>query len=372
MVHTALSSAACKAISTNGTSLIRDGRPLFLNGVNLAWVDWGTDFVAEPATAGAPAYCGWEEALRFVAGNGGNAVRVWLFTDPARQLTWHDTGRVAGTAPGVFTMVQTLLALAAHYGVVVVLTLFNGALAQSAEACSLFSDDAVLASLLESVVTPLAHAVRGYHSLGLIDVINEPEGLVDVWASSIEAGAEQVCGAVDGVSDCAGTRDGPGWNEQCRFPLHRMQRFINRVAGAIKGVDESLLLTVGSWHACAASVDAANAGAAPSGARHLFSDACLLGAGGDVRGRVDVRQVHAYPKEPSAAGRPGALFDIHSAVGRSAASLHVRTPVFIGEVSSRWDESHSTAASPTSAVTYSMARLHVDALHAGYAGILYA
>ena len=36
---------------------------LFLNGVNLAWANWGTDFLKMEATGGGlPTYCAWEQA----------------------------------------------------------------------------------------------------------------------------------------------------------------------------------------------------------------------------------------------------------------------------------------------------------------------
>ena len=54
----------------------------------------------------------------------------------------------------------------------VVLVLFNGALADSADACTLFADDAkARASLLEHAIAPLAAALRGYESLAMWEVI---------------------------------------------------------------------------------------------------------------------------------------------------------------------------------------------------------
>ena len=185
------------------------GRP-FLNGINVPWIEWGSDFVSADNDS-ANTYCGWEEALRFAVTHGGNALRVWLFDEPQKQLLWHADGRVRGLAPGVTLRVQTLLALAEHYGCHVVLVLFNGADAKMQETRTLVSEERVLDSLLTNAVGPLAAAVRGYRSLAVIEIVNEPEGMIDPRASSAAADADAAaCGSVEGVSACAGPHDAVG------------------------------------------------------------------------------------------------------------------------------------------------------------------
>ena len=102
-----------------GSELRVGAQPLFLNGLNLGWIEWGTDFDGGTSVGyGLNTYCGWEEAVRFVASNGGNALRVWMFTEPERSFTWAD-GLVTGLSPGVVPQALTLLELAAHYDVYV-------------------------------------------------------------------------------------------------------------------------------------------------------------------------------------------------------------------------------------------------------------
>ena len=336
------------------------GRP-FLNGINVPWIEWGSDFVSADNDS-ANTYCGWEEALRFAVTHGGNALRVWLFDEPQKQLLWHADGRVRGLAPGVTLMVQTLLALAEHYGCHVVLVLFNGADAKMQETRTLVSEERVLDSLLTNAVGPLAAAVRGYRSLAVIEIVNEPEGMIDPRASSAAADADAAaCGSVEGVSACAGPHDAVGWSTY-KFPLATVQRLVNRVAGAIRAVEPGVSLTVGSWHVCASWAGEA---ARTRGARHLFSNACLVAAGGDATGTLDLYQVHAYPKEED-----GTDFGTNAPVGdvgRTAASLGLGAPVILGEVSSRWDV-RNRGAEPTS-TRHSMATLHTQAVELGYAGI---
>ena len=332
--------------------------PPFFNGINLAWIDWSTDFL-DANNVSAVTYCGWEEAIRFTKSNGGNAVRVWLFTDPQKQLEWDADGLVSGLVQGTTLQAQTLLALAEHYDVRVVLVLFNGANVASHKACTLFSEARVLDSLLERAVRPLVTALTGHRSLSMLEIINEPEGLVDPWASSAAAGADPVCESIDGVSACAGANDAPGWNQQCIFPLAVIQRFINRVAGAIRISNGLIPLTVGSWNTCSAWTGAE---AEAHGGRHLFSDSCLIQAGGDMLGTIDVHQVHAYPKE-----RNGTSFAPSAAVSRRAHDLGIGEHVLLGEISSRWDVQRTSSA-PTSS-SFSTVRLHTNAVSLGYSGV---
>lgn len=171
--------ASCPTVRASGHGLSYAGSPLFLNGINLAWVHWGTDLDATPSRGrGTSTYCAWEESFRFVKENGGNAIRVWLFTDPEASLEWED-GLVAGLKDGVMWMVHTLLALAQHYGVFVVPVLFNGAFVKSdsAAACSIFSDVDVMRSALEHAVRPLAKALAGHPQIAMWEGAQRPRRL---------------------------------------------------------------------------------------------------------------------------------------------------------------------------------------------------
>jgi PIN domain nuclease of toxin-antitoxin system len=200
------------------------------------------------------------------------------------------------------------------------------------------------AAALQAGLWDWSHGDLVDRSLAAIEIVNEPEGMIDPRASSAAAGADEVavCGSVEGVSACAGPHDAVGWSTY-KFPLTMVQRFVNRVAGAIRAVEPGVSLTVGSWHVCASWVGEA---ARTRGARHLFSNACLVAAGGDATGTLDLYQVHAYPKEAD-----GTDFGANAPVGdagRTAASLGLGAPVILGEVSSRWDVANR-GAEPTSA-----------------------
>ena len=75
-------SSSTLGLSADGLRLEQDGAPVFLNGINLAWVSYGSDFNTSAAVGGGTyVYCNMRDALRFVRANGGNALRVWVFSD---------------------------------------------------------------------------------------------------------------------------------------------------------------------------------------------------------------------------------------------------------------------------------------------------
>ena len=354
--------AACGAfVQRSRNRLVAGGQPVFLNGVNLAWVRWGQDFIANDATS----ICGFEEALRFLVMHGGNAIRVWLFTEPNRMLERDDDGRVEGLAASVIPTAHSLLRLATHYDVWVVLVLFNGAVAHRDD-CSLFdADDAMLDSLVHNAVRPLVQALSGYEKLALWEVANEMEGLLETRASpdsradnDAQARNPQCENDVQNAAvRCPGRANPSGWNRDCRFPIRTLQRFVNRVSDALHA-DPNHLVTLGAWSFCA-SADMR------SGTRssNLWSDQCLLEAGSAPRGVVDVWQLHSYPKDED-----GAIFHKGSPANTDASDYRLDGPIIIGEISNRWVEiPNGKPAKNTS--RESMAGLHRGARQRGFSGV---
>ena len=241
-------------LSADGRELFLGSSPApFLNGINVAWIRWDDAVQNGPRDPGAAVtYCGLEAAMRFVVENHGNALRVWLFTEPRTQLTWSaDDGSVTGLADGVVLTARTVLELAEYYSVHVVLVLFNGALARDAESCSLYSGPVVMDSLVRNVIQPLATALRPYNSLAMYEVINEPEGLLDTSLSA--SGKATPAGDVTSpcvassvrLGACTGDSDSAGWNALCRVPALQLQRFINHVVAALHEADARHLVTLG-------------------------------------------------------------------------------------------------------------------------------
>ena len=335
-------------VRANATSLLHHGRPIFLDGVNLAWVSFGTDFVPSAATGnGLTTYCGLAEVMRFVREQGGNALRVWLFAEP------HKARQADGSLRhGVVEMVRTMLSLAAEYSVYVVPVLFNGALVRHASDCAIIGDEAELQAVIDKVVVPLATAVRGYSSLAMWEVINEPEGLLDT--SQLTGGT--ACTNIATALSCPTAVSQPGWNGQCRFSMQQLQAFVNRVAAALRRASPQHLVTMGSWSHCVSTL-------AP-GAVNLWSDACLVAAGGEAAGTLDVLQLHTYPKLEG-----GIRFHPYAPTMVDAATYSLDRPIVVGEVSSRWVQTPAGGEPTSTARDATEATLFAALGQRGYAGV---
>lgn len=289
-----------------GPTLVQGHEPIFLNGINLAWVRWGKDFVEKDAIS----FCAIEEAMRFVVLHGGNALRIWIFSDPGSSLLWNDDWRVTGLHDGVIPIGRGLLELATHYQVRLVFTLFNGALARGRRDCGLFSIGDIVDTLVRNAIRPLAIAFRGYESLAMWEVANEIEGLLSPST------------AMGPAITCPGPHNTAGWSGSCRIPIVTLQRFINQVAAAIKEVDPNHLLTLGAWSFCS------TADLAGLHASNMWTAERLRKAGGKVRGFIDVWQIHSYPKESN-----GREFHAGSPALQSRQRYNLSGPVLIGEIS---------------------------------------
>jgi mannan endo-1,4-beta-mannosidase len=348
------------ALSADGLRLELDGMSVFLNGINLAWISYGSDFNTSAAVGyGDYVYCMMRQAMRFVADNGGNGLRVWMFSDLVlgEPFSFTPDGMVSGLRAGVVEMATTLLDSAHELGVLVVLSLWNGALVRSPLDCSFYSDSAKLDSFVAHALTPLARALAGHPALAMWEVVNEPEGVLDLSippAADVPSAAA-VCHDTASVIACAGA-DQPGWNTHkggtCLFSLEQLQRFVNVQAAALKSADPTHLVTLGSWSPCSVST---LYGGAP-----VFSAECLRRAGGQQAGTIDVYQVHSYPKEAD-----GAAFAPNSPYLVNASAYGLGAPVVIGEISNRWSDS----AKPGATAAVSMGEIHSAARAFGYAGV---
>ena len=279
MVPTPAQSPACEGfVQRVGNGLVVNGDDIFLNGINLAWVNWGSDWDSDEAIS----FCAIEGALRFLVQSGGNAIRLWVFSEPNRLLTKGLDGQILGVHYRVFRNLQAILELATHYGVRIVLTLFNGALVRSREDCNLFSKLDQLNALASRVVGPLAAALKGYESLAMWEVANELGGILDTTQTAGHTYCTDVTAA---AVRCPGSANAGGWNEACRLPIQQLQRFVNVLAAAIKQADRHHLVTLGAWSFCVSS----EIRYGTTRTKNLWADECLRQAGGMQNGTIDVR-----------------------------------------------------------------------------------
>ncbi len=318
------------------------GKPLFLSGANLAWINYGADYGNNQTSA---VRCGLEAYVNNVSAAGGNALRVWVFVEGQTVPVFDpQTGLVTATdaTHSMADDLRALLRYAASKNVFVMLTLWNGALMRVDAMKNLIHDPAKLQSFIDHALVPLATALKEEPALLGYEIMNEPEGSV-----LVAANASDPCFDTKNVLQGSGA----GWAGS-QIEMYELLRFHNLQAGALKRADPNHLVTVGAWSEYSST---SQQGLAPG--RKFFNyyaDECLVKAGGDKDGVLDFYQIHTYAH--GGTYDPGSPFGA-SLASRGVAAYGLSKPVVVGEFSAG-----STGG------RRSIASLYADALSRGFAG----
>lgn len=252
----------------SGPRLHFRGKEIFLSGANLAWFEYGRDFGAQDA-ADRKAFAAFFADLR---ANGGNCARIWVHTEGTDSPQWDPQGRVAGLSGRFLDDMGAVLDSAKAHGILVLYSLWSERLKN--EHHELVTDTAKTRSYIDKALAPMARRFRGHPALLGWEVLNEPEGMTPAW----------------GWKDVNAKTD---W----RIPVPEIQRFINRLAGAVHRLAPGQLVTAGSWGFFGSTdIPLTGEGANwwPGPNQNLYSDARLIAAGGDSLGTLDFYQVHHY------------------------------------------------------------------------------
>jgi mannan endo-1,4-beta-mannosidase len=275
----ALGGANCQRfLSVQNGQLTLNGEKVFLSGMNIAWHYYGMDF-----GNGQYSCCtgsALEDYIRRIKAEGGNSLRIWLHCDGWYTPSYDSGGYVTGT-DDQNTMTSELaqfLDVAYDNDLLVFIVLWNGATTPDPQYLDLIWDESKLQSYIDRALAPMASALSGKVALGGWEIMNEPEGIVGA-----------------GVSDpnpCFDTQvlggSGAGW-AGTYIPMELLQRFINRQSAAIKRADSKAIVTLGSWSERAQTDQL--------GWRNYYKDNCLIDAGGDSLGVIDLQQMHTYSWE---------------------------------------------------------------------------
>jgi len=259
-----LGSAFCavgQPVASQAAELIRvNGMPLFLNGMNLAWLSFASDLEYFNEAR-------FKKAVSQVAAAGGNTIRWWLHTNGSVTPQFDSaTGLVSGNSAQSLANLRKALDDAAAQGVGLILCLWSFDMLQTKENgvnttrnLSILRTDQGLQAFIDNSLVPMVRAVKGHPGIIAWEVFNEPEGM---------------CG-------------GFGWTP-VRIQIRDVQRVVNRVAGAIHREAPGSLVTNGTWSFRALSdVD---------GFTNYYRDDRLIAAGGDADGTLDFYSVHYYPQ----------------------------------------------------------------------------
>jgi len=228
-LHTSVLIICLQLIITAQNRIEYNGRQLFLNGSNVAWVNFGNDIGPDQST---PNMTKFQQIFQTVHANGGNSLRLWLHTagtkTPQFSPIASPDGLVIGPGENTISDLKKILDLAYQNEIGMMLCLWsfdmmrtsNGS-AYTGRARLMLNDTSATMKYINNALIPMVEALKEHPAILSWEVFNEPEGM------STEFGWPTITSA--------------------DIPMSNIQRFINLVAGAIHRTDPKAKVTNGSW-----------------------------------------------------------------------------------------------------------------------------
>lgn len=309
-------SSQVQALPFSDRITLPSGEKIFVSGHNLAWINFAGDVGDAPLNATA-----FEAAMKAVADSGGNTMRVWLSTNGANDPKFGADGYVSGLGTKTVANVQQMLSIAKKHKMLLMPVLLTHNFMQDqgqnlTYTRKMLTTDSGIAAYIKNAVVPLVTAIGNDPNLICWEIANEAEGMVS----------------------------GVGWTAQ-KIAKTDVQKFTNRMAGAIKRAVPGVLVSTGT-------VQASYLG--------WYSDDQLKTVGGDADGTMDFYMVHYY-------GWNGVS---NSPFRKGAAAWGVDKPIVVGEfASSSWGP--STPSSSAMQDAEKVDTLLENLFKNGYAGGLF-
>jgi hypothetical protein len=219
--------AICAGMAATGQAQSRirfNNQDLFLNGSNVAWVNFAGDL-----GPGALDTTRFKSMYDSIHAHGGNALRLWLHTNGTQTPAFDAGGRVTGPGTKSAAYLQKILDLAWQRKIGLILCLWSFDMQRASIGSTyttrnalMLNDTSYARSYINNALIPLVTAVKGHPAIISWEVFNEAEGM-----------------SIDGTEY--------GWSDINDIAMANIQRFVNLVAGAIHTTDPGAKVTTGAW-----------------------------------------------------------------------------------------------------------------------------
>jgi hypothetical protein len=244
----------------------------FVNGINIAWVNFGRDIGKEKnGTEYHPNLTTFSTIMDNVKNAGGNVVRWWYHTNGSTNPVFNPSNDLVAPNPNFFaTDLIAILDLAASKGLKVQICLWSFDMLKgtqwnvnAARNKKILTDNTHLQAYLNNALIPLVNAVGTHPGLYAWEIFNEPEGMTLQYASNW-----------------------PGFTD--RVTITNIQWMINRTASAIRTAQPNVKITNGAVGFRSAIDNTTN------GYINEYTDQKLIAAGGKTNGVLDFYNLHYY------------------------------------------------------------------------------
>jgi hypothetical protein len=196
-----------QAVFSQSSRIKYYNQDLFLNGSNLAWINFATDIGANKFDEKT-----FADILLQIHDNGGNALRWWLHTNGAYSPEFDNSGHVISPGSSTISELKKALDLAWEREVGVVLCLWSFDMlrtsndsAMLARNTSLLTDTTYTREYINNCLIPMVDSLKGHPAIIAWEIFNEPEGMTTLQT----------------------------WSGVNKISITNIQRFVNLCAGAI-------------------------------------------------------------------------------------------------------------------------------------------